>query len=137
MDEYRVAASNAGLSVQSVNCLVDAGLSVPSVPRQIGDETVDCVRDCKLRRRMVYAMAECIPGVTIGSPSARQVVRRRPLRSDSAIVGSVARWFGLNETVRELCSCTNGCHFCCINIGLSGEDQCFDLYCPSVDPYCR
>eukprot|EP00178_Gracilaria_changii_P021268 TRINITY_DN63277_c0_g1_i1.p1 TRINITY_DN63277_c0_g1~~TRINITY_DN63277_c0_g1_i1.p1 ORF type:complete len:237 (+),score=22.63 TRINITY_DN63277_c0_g1_i1:746-1456(+) len=62
-------------------------------------------------------------------------VVRKPIEGAS-MVARLARLLKLKTTVRHRCTCNSGCHYCCVLVGLGGEDDCFRLVCEKGIGYC-
>lgn len=126
--ETRTLAFEHGMEPDAISCMYDKGLQFKSVsiePRP--GLKIDCYKDDKLIEYMVAAMESCVGKAELMTDS-RQAALRRPVEPDTP-VRAVAHWLGLKETVRKSCHCWSGCHYCCIQTALGGQDFCFDLYC--------
>eukprot|EP00177_Eucheuma_denticulatum_P006060 GFKZ01011051.1.p1 GENE.GFKZ01011051.1~~GFKZ01011051.1.p1 ORF type:complete len:171 (-),score=10.93 GFKZ01011051.1:804-1316(-) len=131
LEETKKLALNSAMTAKEVECLMEKGRQFP--PDELGPREgakATCYVDTKLRHYMVSSMEECVGKEELMS-HRRVTALRKPIKPDGP-VRAVAHWLGLQETVREECHCWSGCHYCCIQTALGGNDFCFELYCLAV-----
>lgn len=132
--EYKRACVDIGMPSKSRNCLLAVGRSIKPERHSLGGRYVMAIRDDNAMRAIVDAFSRCIPD--IGKPRSGHI---RKYVEPTTLIRRFAYMIGFKETIQaeECGACDGGCHFCCVNSGISGSDYCFLVFCPHEEHYCR
>lgn len=98
-------------------CIWKSGIALKPAPVRLSPTTkVVCYEDAAVIKYVTNVVRSCFV----------QFKNRRPSGSRSAKTG---REVVLEETNRNSCGCTSGCHYCCVMTGVGGLDYCFSRWC--------
>lgn len=108
-------------------------MEVHETEHTVNGHTFMGIKDDVAARAVVDAMRDCVKGLEDGTMVGSTRIRR--VVSPTTPLRQIAYRLGLREVVRhddECAKCFGGCHFCCINNGISGADYCFIVFCRGV-----
>lgn len=156
-------ARNAGLPQSSLHCFQNYARRFAARYVATNETISECYDHESLKTYMVKAMKPCIydklqleplGGLDFlrdleTSPSAQKTStlshssdslepllrnRKCPGKPNSKAHRRCQMLLGME--IGRRCHCWSGCHFCCINSAIGGNDFCFELYCRAVG-WCR
>lgn len=131
LKEMHITGQKIGMTDAQLSCIHNEGMKYKPTTIQVDSALqVECIKDTEVSEYMVHAMTRCVGEDVIKSESRLTTLRRR-VKAEGGL-STVASWFGVSRMERRNCHCWSGCHFCCIQTAIGGNDFCFELYCFAV-----
>ncbi|CAN8077109.1 unnamed protein product [Agarophyton chilense] len=150
LNDCRSRSVDSGLSRTQVDCIYSEGQKFAPEVIVVDGAHQQCYNHEEFGVYMAHAVASCVAGfdeddldelddrqqlVEKMDDNVEERLIRQPVAGDS-VVARVARLLSMKTSRRSSCRCSSGCHYCCVLVGVGGDDKCFQMVCKGGSGYC-